>query len=632
MAAHYGHRRPFRLVLLVTFLLCLAYFTFSDAYQPTIYLSRTQPFAYVHSSYDWARRKQTHPVEKYEKLPTGRPLQLAKIQYDFPPDMGPQEYRRREVKRTFKKCWDSYRRYAWGRDELNPISLAGADTFAGWGATLVDSLDSLWMLDMKPEFMEALHQVATIDWDKTGDNELCSLFETNIRYLGGLLSAYDLSNEMVLLRKAIELGDMLYNAFDTPNRLPTNSFHFERAKKGELNPSTREILANVGSLSLEFTRLSQLTGDPKYFDAIERVKQKLAYTQERTKLPGMWPTFVDVANGFQATDSSFTMGSMADSTYEYLPKMYMLLGGLDDSYKKMHTRAMSTAKRYMLFRPMLPDYSVDILFSGNVLSNGNGVVDLVPQGQHLTCFVGGMFALGGRLFDSREDVDVGARLSRGCAWAYKVMPTHVMPEQFTLVPCHAADLGRCAWDEDRWDQEGDPNLPRGFSTINVRSYLLRPEAVESVFYMWRITGDEVWRDTAWEMFQAILKITDVGYAHSAVKDVTKGEPEHMDQMEVSFISLDSAESRPCSRSIENILKELKLTISKMNRASGWLRRSSISTSSSRSRTSSHWTTMSTTPRRIRSASRSRRCEREDLHRSSVSKTRYPFLACNFLHG
>lgn len=548
MAAHYGQRRPFRLALLVIFLLSVAYFTFSDDFQPTLYLSRSQPYRYVHSRYNWARRKQRYPVEKYEQLPTGTPRQLAKIQYEFPASKGAQEARRWEVKKAFKKCWSSYRAHAWGMDELNPVSLGGSDTFAGWGATLVDSLDSLWMLDMKPEFMEALHHVAAIDWDNTRGNVLCSLFETNIRYLGGLLSAYDLSGEMVLLRKAVELGDMLYNGFDTPNRMPANSFHFEKAKNGELTPSSREISANVGSLSLEFTRLSQLTGDPKYFDAIERIKQKLLYTQERSKLPGMWPTFVDVANGFQATDSTFTLGSMADSLYEYLPKMYMLLGGLDESYKEMHNKAMSTVKRYLLFRPMLPDKDIDILFSGNVMSNGNGIVDLVPQGQHLTCFVGGMFALGGRLFGVREDVGVGERLARGCAWAYKVMPTHVMPEEFTLVPCRAANLGRCAWDDARWRDEGDARLPKGFSTVHVTSYLLRPEAIESVFYLWRVTGDEVWRDTAWEMFQAILKITDTGSAYSAVRDVTRGgDPEKLDQMEVSFFPLLCSPPPPPSR-------------------------------------------------------------------------------------
>lgn len=531
-----SHRRPFRPVLLVAVVFLVSLITISIHLDPGVYVPyATRPFSYLQSTYDWSQRQQRYPVKgELQHLPSGTPRQLKKIQHEFGNTKGAQEYRRKEVKNTFKKCWDNYRKYAWRNDELTPVSLSGSDTFAGWGATLVDSLDALIMMDMKTEFNEAVHRVAHINWDSTGDHELCSLFETTIRYLGGLLSAYDLSNEPILLRKATELGHMLYNGFDTPNRMPANSFHFQNAKNGELQPSSHEISANVGSLSMEFTRLAQLTGDPKFYDAIDRVKRNLQSTQDKTKLPGMWPTFVDVANGFLTPDSSFTLGSMADSLYEYLPKMYALLGGLDESYKDMYIKAKDTAKKNLLFRPMLPDPDMDILFSGKVLSNGVATIDLVPQTQHLTCFVGGMFAMGGKLFNDSEDVAIGERLARGCAWAYKVMPTHIMPEEFALIPCREPNLGKCAWDEERWEKEGSTRLPKGFSSVHAPGYMLRPEAIESVFYLYRITGEEVWRDTAWEMFLAIRKVTDTGYANSAIRDVTRDKnPEKLDSMEVS---------------------------------------------------------------------------------------------------
>lgn len=533
------HRKPLRLVVFVAFVLLISFYTLSDRFEieAPLALYINHPYAYVRSSFDWARRKQRYPVHSYENLPKQPPHRLAKIQYDFEKNEGVQESRRSEVKKAFKKCWNSYRKHAWGYDELTPISLRGADSFSGWGATLVDSLDALYVMGMHEEFTEAVHHVVGIDWDDHGDHEICSLFETNIRYLGGLLAAYDLSNEAVLLRKATELGNMLFNAFDTPNRMPANSFHFERAKESLLTPSTREISANVGSLSLEFTRLSQLTGDPKFFDAISRVKRELQKTQDSTKLPGMWPTFVDVQNGFLTPDNSFTLGSMADSLYEYLPKMYALLGGLDDSYREMYVKAMDTAKAFLLFRPMVPDEDTDILFSGTVLSNGNGIIDLMPQGQHLTCFVGGMFALGGKLFGVEEDLDIGAKLARGCAWAYESMPTGVMPEEFTLVPCKGANLARCEWEEARWSKSGSNRLPRGFSSVHAPGYMLRPEAIESVFYLYRITGDPAWRDTAWDMFESIRRVTETKHAHSAVEDVTRGNaPKKLDSMESFWLA------------------------------------------------------------------------------------------------
>lgn len=535
MALLSSYRRPGRLLVLTAIAFFVSFLTISSHWMPDDFYGRA-PFNFVKSSYDWANRPQKYPVASFDRLPSGTPHQLAKVQYAFSHNEGVQESRRRAVKTTFNKCWTSYREYAWGYDELQPISLQAIDTFSGWGATLVDALDALWIMGMKSEFDEAIHAVVTLDWDAT-PHQLCSLFETNIRYLGGLLAAYELSGEPLLLSKAAELGHMLYNAFDTPNRMPANSFNFKKAKDGLLEPSTREVSASIGSLSLEFTRLSQLTGDPKFFDAVERIKKELMRTQDGTKLPGMWPTFLDVKNGFLTPDNSFTLGSMADSLYEYLPKMYALLGGLDDSYKDMHIKAMETAKAFVLFRPMLPDKDVDILFSGTVLSNGGTIIDLLPQTQHLACFTGGMFALGGKLFDIADDVRVGEQLTRGCAWAYQVMPQGVMPEEFAMLSCKEPGLAHCEWDEERWKKQGNNKLPQGFSSVHMPEYLLRPEAIESVFYMYRMTGDSKWQDIAWEMFESIKKATETRFGHSAIKDVTRGgTPEKKDSMEVSTSS------------------------------------------------------------------------------------------------
>lgn len=94
--------------------------------------------------------------------------------------------------------------------------------------------------------------------------------ETNIRHLGGLLAAFDLSQEPALLSKAIELGDILYAGFETPNHMPPFWLDFENAKRGQLVADDHQISAAVGSFTLEFSRLSQITGDSKYYDAITR--------------------------------------------------------------------------------------------------------------------------------------------------------------------------------------------------------------------------------------------------------------------------------------------------------------------------------------------------------------------------
>jgi mannosyl-oligosaccharide alpha-1,2-mannosidase len=510
---------------------------------------------YTPSTFDWGSRPQTNPVDEttMTRLPEGTPRQLPSIQHAFSNDElskshnKTQRERRDAVRKAAKRSWRTYRDHAWGRDEVAPQTRIGKDTFAGWGATLVDSLDTLWIMGMKKDFRDAVRHVATIDWNNATSRH-CSLFETNIRYLGGLLSAYDLSQEKVLLDKAIELGDMLHAGFDTPNHMPANSFDFEPAKEGKLVPGSNEASAAAGSLSLEFTRLSQLTGDPKYYHAIDGVKKELERTQDSTNLPGMWPVFVDLKNSFFTGGTSFSLGASSDSAYEYLAKMHVLLGGLDPAYEKLHTKAMATAKKHVLFRPMLPDLSPatppDILFSGTVLSNGK-IVELQPEVQHLGCFAGGMFALGGRLFSQDDHVQIGEQLARGCAWAYGSFPTGVMPEVSDIVPCEKPDadtetewdnLAPCAWNATKWEEQGAQvlRLPKPFTLVRNPQYLLRPEAIESIFILYRITGKADLLDVAWRMFEAIDEATRTQFAHSAITDVlATGYTVKTDSMEVS---------------------------------------------------------------------------------------------------
>jgi mannosyl-oligosaccharide alpha-1,2-mannosidase len=328
---------------------------------------------------------------------------------------------------------------------------------------------------VKEEFNEVTTAVASLTWET--EETAANFFETTIRHLGGLLSAYDLSNKKVLLQKAIELGDMLYEAFDTPNRMPSFWLDFQKAKEGILKPGTHDPSASITSSGLEFTRLAQITGDDKYYDAIDRIARVLERTQNATKLPGMWPTFFDMQSQDFSSESTFTLGALSDSLYEYLPKLYAILGGLEPVYETMYRGAMDTVIKHLLFRPMLPGRD-DILFTGDVSMNSGQPV-LTSESQHLSCFVGGMFGLGGKLFDIPEHVAIGEKMSKGCAWVYNSFPTGVMPEIYNLIPCPTLDP--CRWDQDLWNVEGDPALRKGFRHARDPRYLLRPEAIESIF-------------------------------------------------------------------------------------------------------------------------------------------------------
>ncbi|KAK4907897.1 hypothetical protein LTR66_017604, partial [Elasticomyces elasticus] len=326
-----------------------------------------------------------------------------------------------------------------------------------------------------------------------------------------------------LLYKAVELGEMLYAGFDTPNRMPGFWLDFHKAKTGHLEADEWQPATSHAGLSMEFARLGMITGETKYYDAVAKVSEKLYEIQNSTKLPGMWPTMMNVKGGDWTRDSYFTLGALSESMHEYIVKMQLTLGGLEPKYHQMTKTMLDTIQENLLFRPMTPN-NTDILFLGDLRVQGDGSHELQPESQHLACFAGGMYALGSKMHNVPEYLDTAARLTKGCIWAYDVMPNGLAPEIFTLTACNTT--ARCDWNEQRWieaasqDLEGGLYLPKGFQNAREPKYILRPEALESVFYMYRITGDEQYRDDAWRMYQAIEEATSTPYGNAAVKNVT----------------------------------------------------------------------------------------------------------------
>ena len=437
------------------------------------------------------------------------------------------------------------------QDELEPRFGGSNDNFGGWAATLVDSLDTLWIMDMKSEFEEAVNAAVEIDFGKCTLDQI-NVFETTIRHLGGFLSAYELSGDERLLKKAKEVGNMLIVAFDTPNHLPITRWYPQNALHNAQVADGNVLVAEIGSLTMEFTKLSMLTGDPKWYDAVERIVGLLDEQQYKTYLPGMWPVTINATSGDFTKDSLFTLSATSDSLYEYFPKMHALLGGVDPRYKKMYEGSMAVATENNLWRPMTPD-NADILISGEIRKldiTSKGHLD--PQGQHLVCFAGGMLALGGKLFENSAHVEVGKKITDGCIWTYKACPLGIMPELFRMVPCESKS--ECKWNETRWKEGireenrelGDPDdiivakrLPKGFVDLRDRRYILRPEAIESVFLLYRMTGEQYLQEAAWEMFTAIKSVTQTPIANAALKDVSYTKQQVADGTSIHRNSMES---------------------------------------------------------------------------------------------
>jgi mannosyl-oligosaccharide alpha-1,2-mannosidase len=494
-------------------------------------------------SYDWRNASFVNKIESYIPYPTGEVRKLPRVQAEHFSETSAQrtkrEKRRIAVRDEFKHSWDSYREFAWAQDELRPVTAEGEQSFGGWGATLVDSLDTLWIMGLRDEFHQAVEAVASIDFGKTNLTSV-SVFETTIRYLGGLLSAFDMSQEPVLYAKAVQVGEMLYRAFDTKNHTPLGWLHVENTKKEDrmgFYAESNLCFACLGSLTMEFTRLAQVTSDHKYYDIVARISIILDRAQDTTKIPGLWPTMINAASEEFSQSRQFSIGALADSTYEYFPKMHALLGGMEPVYEKMYHDSAAMMDKYMLYRPMVPDAArgEDLLLCGDASAYDEDSVRLEPTMQHLTCFIGGMFGLAGRLFSDPHHVDLGAKLTKGCIYSYAAMPTGIMPETYDMIPCDSRTS--CPWNQTAWEAGVMRNygsksilnindaieryhIPPGFTNIRDKRYLLRPEAIESVFIMYRITGEQQYLDDAWDMFTSVIAATRTPYGNGQVFDVT----------------------------------------------------------------------------------------------------------------
>lgn len=177
------------------------------------------------------------------------------------------------------------------------------------------------------------------------------------------------------------------------------------------------------------------------------------------------------------SSEDFGIGGQADSTYEYLPKEYILLGGLEEKYRTMYEMAAESTIKNLLFRPMIPDEKRHILHAGlaKVVERKNPAdekVDLKPEGTHLSCFAGAMFAIGAKVFDRKDDMDIAWKLTDGCVWAYEATNTGIMPESYLAIPCPDADS--CPWNETLWHEKLDP-----FGDLREKNRLSRQQAVLS---------------------------------------------------------------------------------------------------------------------------------------------------------
>ncbi|CAD6262400.1 unnamed protein product [Miscanthus lutarioriparius] len=402
--------------------------------------------------------------------------------------------RREKVKEAMLHAWNSYVKYAWGMDELQPQSKNGINSFGGLGATLVDSLDTLYIMGLKDEFQKARDWVAeSLDFDKDYD---ASVFETTIRVVGGLLSAYDLSGDKVFLDKAKDITDRLLPAWDTTSGIPYNKINLAHGRAH--NPGWTNgdsILADSGTEQLEFIALSQRTGDPKYQQKAENVITQL---QKIYPSDGLLPIYINPHSG-TASYSTITFGAMGDSFYEYLLKVWVQ--GNKTEHVKHYRQMWETSMEGLL---SLTKKTTPSNYYYICEKNGGSLSDKMDE---LACFAPGMLALGASGYGpekSEQIMNLAKELARTCYNFYQTTPTKLAGENYFFHTGQDMSVGT-SWN------------------------ILRPETVESLMYLWRLTGNKTYQDWGWDIFQAFEKNSRIESGYVGLRDVNTGEKDNMMQ-------------------------------------------------------------------------------------------------------
>eukprot|EP00037_Helgoeca_nana_P030823 m.385405 g.385405 ORF g.385405 m.385405 type:complete len:757 (+) comp28275_c2_seq7:40-2310(+) len=423
--------------------------------------------------------------------------------------------RRRFVKSMMVSAWRGYESHAWGENELNPKAKTGhsASVFGKtkMGATIVDALDTMMIMNMTDEVARAREWIEN-DLHFTGSTYV-SVFEVTIRFVGGLLSAFAISGDPLYRDKAYAIARKLLPAFATPTGIPMAQVNLDtgQIKNWGWASGKASVLSEFGTMQMEFEYLSLVTGDNRFKDMINFVINKVIQSRPPD---GLYPNFLNPKTGRWGS-KHVSLGALGDSFYEYLLKMWVYHGGrnnigievdmlgrraFDDAMVTVQSKLMRTSKSGHL-------HLVDMRASR-----------IIPKMGHLACFTGGMYALASKGAPSAVAAEYMAN-ARGitdtCRAAYNVSKAGVGPEVM-----HFTD-----------------KIELSALKRNERYYILRPETVESYFYMWRLTKEQKYRDWAWDAVQAIetnCRCGDDGYC--GLKDVNADELKQDDVQQSFFLA------------------------------------------------------------------------------------------------
>jgi ER degradation enhancer, mannosidase alpha-like 2 len=382
------------------------------------------------------------------------------------------------VRQEFLHAWNGYKQYAWGHDALRPLSKTARDWYAtSLLMTPVDALDTMILMGMTDEAnatREYIDNNLSFNQDIYVKN-----FEITIRLLGGLLSSYQLSGDKRLLALADDLGTRLLPAFNSPTGMP---YVYVNLKTGAVRGDVTNP-AEVGTLLLEFGTLSRLAAKPIYY---EKAKRALVEIYKRRSSIGLVGSSINVKTG-QWTDPVSHISGGIDSYYEYLLKAWLLFD--DKDCEQMWKSSLEAVNKYL--------------------------ADQAPTG----------------FWYGQADMNTGARVSTmfGSLDAF-------FPGTLAL----SGDLDRAAKLEDSaykmWTSFGIEPEEMNYMTMKItyNGYALRPEIIESAYYLYHFTHEPRYRAMGRTFYDSLTQYCRTDVAYAALSDVEKKTKK--DEMESFFLA------------------------------------------------------------------------------------------------
>jgi len=429
------------------------------------------------------------------------------------PDSGFEDPVRVEgVRNAMRHAWHGYENYAWGADELQPDSktgkfgvLGGLGGFSGLGASIVDAMSTLHVMGLQEEFERAHAWIAeNMTFDMPKPQEI-SFFETTIRCLGGLLSAHDLTGARLFLEKAEDLGSRIVPVFQgTPTGILTNNADLPYTHIDESDDNV--ALAELGTNLIEFGTLGRRTDNNTYRQLAE---DSMRFIHAMHPLQPLLGTTLQRQTG-KISDQQLSVAAPVDSYFEYLLKYWILGGKTDDHWRDRWINATDMALSVLQVRTAKGGFA----FTGDIPYKGAPPSHTVT---HLGCFYPGNVALG-----VLSGAATGERAAQYLKFAECMMHTC-----FQLYNITKTGLGA---------DNAEIDVRTGKLTVTGAHYLQRPEVVESLFYLWRATHNERYRDWGWFILQAIEKYCRKEAGYSGAYDVNKVPPKSDDVQQSWFLA------------------------------------------------------------------------------------------------